>query len=124
MAPTPLEVEEALISFVENVEAASCYPEIVAKFNTRVPYKEIRSYYREFLKEEMIEYEKLVEHGRSTSMSSDIVHVLNCVPNKKLSSTIYKRYNLTLEKYRTFWCSQHSDNCKTMTFEVGFMIFL
>ena len=124
VAPTPLEVEEALISFVENAEAAACYPEIVAKFNTPVPYKEIITYYREFLKEEMTEYEKLVEQRRSTSMGSDIVHVLDCAPNKKLSSTVYKRYNLTPENYRPFWCSQHSDNYKTVTFEVGFMIFL
>ena len=120
MAPTPLEVEEALMSFVESAEAGLHYSEIVSKFNTPIPYKEIISSYKEFLKEEMAEYEGLVEHQRR----EDIVHLQDCTPNKKLSSILYKRYSLTPEKYRPFWCSQHSDNCKTLSFEIGFLIYL
>ena len=48
MAPTPLEVEEALMSFVESAEAGLHYPEIVSKFNTPISYKEIISCYKEF----------------------------------------------------------------------------
>ena len=120
VAPTPLEVEEALMTFVESAEVGLLYHEIVSKFNTPIPYKEIISYYKEFLKEELAEFERLVEHQRS----GDIVHLQDCTPNKKLYSFLYKRYSLTPEKYTPFCCSQHGNSCKTLTFEVGFLIYL
>ncbi|KAI5078540.1 hypothetical protein GOP47_0006211 [Adiantum capillus-veneris] len=54
----------------------------------------------------------------------ECVHLLDCTRDKKKKGILYKRYALLTSSHKPFWCSVHRNDCKLVTVDMGFVLYL